>query len=773
MPPAAAGTVSLLVLAILPSPQENRTAEGKDDARPLIDGPAPPAPPAVIARDELGRVTVRATRIAEPIVLDGRLDEPLYSQVPAMSDFVQQEPHEGEPATEKTEAWLFFDDRNIYVSARCWDSHPERMVINEMRRDNFNIFQNENVTLVFDTFYDRRNGFFFQTNPLGALRDQAVGDEGQTNNQDWNTVWETKSSVFDQGWMVEIAIPFKSLRYGGGRDQIWSFNLRRSIRWKNEETFLSPVAASHRFRGIYKFSEAATLVGIEAPSGSRSFEIKPYGLTSLVTNHGLDPPKENDFDGDAGVDVKYGLTRGLISDFTYNTDFAQVEEDQEQVNLTRFSLFFPEKRDFFLEGQAIFTFGGVELRGGGRNNPGDEETELTPIPFFSRRIGLTEAGVDPILAGGRLTGRAGPYRIGALDIQTRGIEGTPFDSTNFSVFRLRRDIFARSDVGILATHRTTSVTPGAEANSFLGVDANFSLFSNLRVSAFYAASRTVLPGGGEIPGNNRSYRTHFDYNGDRYGLILQHLLVGETFKPELGFLSREAFRRSFGQARFSPRPSIAAIRRFVFQAEVDYIEGEPTGMVETRRLQGRFGIELQRGDEARVDYNDQFEYLPEPFEISEGVVLPIGGYAFEDLKFIYRFGPQRVVPSELLFRTGTFFDGDRKELTYSGRVEVSPKFSIEPILSFNWVDLPEGKFRTDLVSSRFNWTLSPRMAFSSLLQYNSSNDTLSSSLRMRWEYEPGSDFYLVYTDGRATDGNGFPLLESRTIAVKMTKLFRF
>jgi hypothetical protein len=196
-------------------------------------------------------------------------------------------------------------------------------------------------------------------------------------------------------------------------------------------------------------------------------------------------------------------------------------------------------------------------------------------------------------------------------------------------------------------------------------------------------------------------------------------------------------------------------------------------MVETRRLQGRFGIELQRGDEARVDYNDQFEYLPEPFEISEGVVLPIGGYAFEDLKFIYRFGPQRVVPSELLFRTGTFFDGDRKELTYSGRVEVSPKFSIEPILSFNWVDLPEGKFRTDLVSSRFNWTLSPRMAVSSLVQYNSSNDTLSSSVRLRWEYEPGSDFFVVYTDGRATDGSGFPLLESRSIAVKMTKLFRF
>ncbi|MGH9335470.1 MAG: carbohydrate binding family 9 domain-containing protein, partial [Vicinamibacteria bacterium] len=235
-----------------------------DDGALVLHGPPPPVPPAVVSRDEAGRVTLRATRLREPLVLDGKLDEAIYSQVPAVSDFVQQEPREGEPATERTEAWVFFDDRNVYVSARCWDDHPENMVINEMRRDNFGIYQNENVTLVFDTFYDRRNGFFFQTNPLGALRDQAVGDEGQANNRDWNTVWDVKASVFDQGWMVEIAIPFKSLRYKPGRDQIWSFNLRRSIRWKNEETFLSPVAASHRYLGIYRFSEAATLVGIEA-----------------------------------------------------------------------------------------------------------------------------------------------------------------------------------------------------------------------------------------------------------------------------------------------------------------------------------------------------------------------------------------------------------------------------------------------------------------------------------------------------------------------------
>ena len=384
----------------------------------VIYGPPAPVAPAVVARDEAGGVTVRATRISEAIVIDGKLDDEVYARVGPMSGFIQQEPNEGAPATEKTESWVFFDDNNVYITARCWDSHPERMIINEMRRDNSNIRENASFTVVLDTFYDRRNGFFFQTNPLGALRDQAVGDEGQSNNNDWNTVWDVGASVFEQGWIAEIVIPFKSLRYKKGRDQIWSINLRRTVQWKNEESFLSPVAASHRYRGIYRFSEAATLVGIQAPVSSRNLELKPYGITSAITDNNAEPRVSNDVNADVGFDLKYGLTKSLIADFTYNTDFAQIEVDQQQVNLTRFSLFFPEKRDFFLEGQNIFAFAGVRLRGGGSFRPGRTGRNLTPIMFFSRRIGLTADGVDPIIIGGRVTGRAGAYRIGALNIQT-------------------------------------------------------------------------------------------------------------------------------------------------------------------------------------------------------------------------------------------------------------------------------------------------------------------------------------------------------------------
>ena len=764
--------VPLFLVALAPWPVLASDDDDDSSSKVVILGPPPPAPPAVMSRDELGRVTLRATRLLEPLVVDGKLDEAVYARVPAIADFVQQEPDEGEPATEKTEAWIFFDEKNVYVSARCWDSHPERMVMNEMRRDNFNIFQNENVTVVFDTFYDRRNGFFFQVNPLGALRDQAVGDEGQARNQDWNTVWDVKTSLFDQGWIVEIVIPFKSLRYKKGKDPIWGFNLRRSVKWKNEDSFISQVARSHGPRGIYRFSEAATLVGIETPGSSRNLELKPYGIGTVVTDEAEDPPVVNDPGGDVGFDLKYGLTKSLISDFTYNTDFAQVEEDQQQVNLTRFSLFFPEKREFFLEGQSIFAFGGVQMSGNTFNRPGRASQELTPITFFSRRIGLTSEGEDRIIAGGRVTGRAGDYRLGALNIQTDGVEGA-VDATNFSVFRLRRDVLRRSDIGVIGTHRTSSLTDQGTSNTLFGLDGNFAFFTNLRVNTYYAVTRTALAEG-SLDGDEASYLGKVDYNGDRYGLKLEHLHVGESFKPELGFLRREAFRRNFAQARFSPRPaSIEAIRRFTFQGEVDYIEGLPTGRVETRRYQGQFRTEFSGGDTTTVQYNNQFEFLPEAFEISGGVVLPVGGYRWQDVNLIYRFGPQRTVPGFVTFRTGSFFSGDRKEVSYSGRIELSPKFSLEPRLGFNFVDLPEGDFTTRLVSTRVNYTLSPRMFVSGLFQYNSSNDSLSSNVRFRWEYEPGSDLFMVYSDGRDTDVSGFPALLNRSFAVKFTKLFRF
>ena len=751
---------------------ENQS-KGDDLGAVKIFGPPAPVPPSVVSRDAQGRVTMLAIRLGEPLNFDGRLDDAVYDRVAAVSGFIQQEPLEGQPASEETEVWVFFDDDTLYVSARCWDSQPERMVVNEMRRDHGNIFQNENFTVLLDTFYDRRSGYYFQTNPLGALRDQTASDEGQVINGDWNTVWSTKAVLFEGGYTLEIAIPFKSLRFRATRDQIWGINFRRMVRWKNEISYLAPVPSAFGYPGVYRFSVAGTLVGLRTPESSRNIELKPYAISTVTTDNNAEVPFRNDLKGDAGFDFKYGLTQSLISDFTYNTDFAQVEEDQQQVNLTRFSLFFPEKREFFLEGQGIFSFGGVQQRGFGRARPGlgfGGATSLTPILFFSRQIGLTEEGVDPIRVGGRMTGRAGEYRLGMLNIQTDGIEGAGVDPTNFSVLRVRRDVLRRSDIGVIATHRNTSLTDEASSNSVAGVDANFAFHQNIRFNTYYAVSRTSSD---TLDLNDESsYIGSFDFEEDRYGLHLEHLKVGRDFKPELGFLRRENFRRSFAQARFSPRPlSIDAIRRIVFQADLDYIT-DTEGQLETRILKGTFRLELESGDQASVELTDYFEFLPEEFEIATDVLLPVAEYDFRDILFSYQFGPQRAVPGVLTYRKGSFFSGDRDEITYRGRIEISPQFSLEPQLSLNFVRLPEGEFTARLVSTRVNYTFSPRMFVSSFIQYNSSSDALLSSVRLRWEYEPGSDLFVVYSEGRE-DLSGMPALANRTFAVKFTKLFRF
>ena len=338
----------------------------------MIDGPLPPLPPEVISRDAAGRATVRAIRLSEPLDLDGTLDERVYQDVPALSDFVQVEPVPGAPASERTQAWVFFDDDNIYISGLCWDSAPEsQWVANEMRRDNLNVVQNENIAFLLDTFYDRRNGIVINLNPIGGRTDGQVTDE-RSYSGDWNPIWDFQTGRFEQGWTFETAIPFKSLRYRPGQAQIWGLNIRRQVRWKNEVSYLVPMPPARGAGAIFQASMAATLVGLEVPAGSRNLEIKPYAISELTSDRNAAPQVSNDLAGDVGFDVKYGVTQSLVGDFTVNTDFAQVEADEQQVNLTRFSLFFPEKREFFLENQGLFAFGGARTfspRGGGGDTP--------------------------------------------------------------------------------------------------------------------------------------------------------------------------------------------------------------------------------------------------------------------------------------------------------------------------------------------------------------------------------------------------------------------
>jgi hypothetical protein len=737
-----------------------------------IDGPPPPVAPDILARDAAGRATARAVRLSGPLRVDGVLDEEIYQTVPPISGFMQQLPDEGAPATERTEAWALYDGRNIYVSARLWSSVPEsQWIANEMQRDSFQVIFNDNFIFVFDTFYDRRNGVAFMVNPIGGFFDYQITDEGNPNS-DWNPIWDVRTGRFEGGWTVEARVPFKSLRFRPGSSQVWGFQLGRRIRWKNEMTFLTrvPISAGP---GEFRLSAAATLVGVEVPQNNRLIDIKPYAIGSLATDRTKTPAASNQLDKDAGVDVKFGVTPNLIADLTYNTDFAQVEVDEQQINLTRFPLFYPEKREFFLEGRGIFDFGrpgaggegGFRIqRGGGGPSFGGGDV---PTLFFSRRIGLNNEVAVPILGGGRLTGKADKFTIGALNIQTDDAPGAGAVATNFTVLRVKRDILRRSRIGAIFTDRSVS-TVGHGSNDVYGVDAAFSFFDNVNFNGYYA--RTKTPG---LKGNDASYQAAFSYNGDLYRFQIDRLLVGDSFNPEVGFLRRNDIRRTFTQAQYRPRPkSIAAVRQFTFGASLDYVENG-TGRVETGIAQARFETEFQNSDRFVTDLQHSHERLRQAFQLTPDVAVPIGAYDFRDVLVAYSMGEQRPMSGTWSVQWGQYFDGHITAITYQrGRIALTPQLSVQPGLSLNRIELPETTVLLKLVTSRVTYTVTPRMFVSGLMQYNSITNALGANLRFRWEYQPGSELFLVYNDLRDTSQRGALLLENRSFVVKITRQFR-
>ncbi len=726
-----------------------------------IHGPTPPAPPAVETRDGDTRVTIRAVRLTEPLRIDGQLDETHYHDVQPISGFVQLEPDAGAPATEKTELWIAFDDDTLYITFRCWDSQPEsRWLVNEMRRDHGNIPNNENVAFWFDTFYDQRNASVFEISPLGGIWDaQLVNGR---NNVDWNPVWARRTGRFEGGWTAEIGIPFKSLRYKPGASQVWGFNARRTVRWKNEDSFLTrvPRRGGNARGSIFLIANGATLVGLDAPPGSSNLEIKPYAVSSLSTDRQSKPIRANDPDGDLGVDVKYGLTQNLTADLTYNTDFAQVEVDAQQVNLTRFSLFYPEKRDFFLENQGIFDFGGA---GGNATSGG-----VTPLLFFSRRIGLNGSQVVPIRAGGRLTGKVGKFTVGFLDVQTGQDSTTVTPATNFSVVRVKRDILRRSSFGAIFTGRSVS-TLGMGSSETYGVDAALGFGSSLNINTFLA--KTATPG---IPDDDMSSRLAVNYNGDRYGLEVDRLAVGSNFRPEVGYVQRDDLRRSYALARFSPRlRSVRHLRRFLSNVSFDYI-ADGRGTLETREASAQVGVEFENADEIDLQHSRYYEFLKAPFRIAPGVVIPVGGYSFEDSAVSLKLENIHRLSGTISLAHGSFYSGYKTTLGLnSGRFQVTPRIILEPATSINWIDLVEGSFTSATASTRATYTVTPFMFFSGLVQYNSSTRVVSSNVRLRWEYLPGSEFFVVYTDERDTAVRDVSSLRNRAVVVKINRLLGF
>jgi len=716
----------------------------------VIDGPLPPVAPAVIARAVDGRATLRAVRLAQPLTFDGRLNDDIYAATTPITGFLQSIPDNGQPASQNTEVWIFFDRTAIYVAARCWDTRPENeWTANERRRDK--IVAQDNFGVSLDTYYDRRSGYMFYANPLAARADVYVTNE--TNyNVDFNPVWEVQTGRFPGGWTVEMQIPFTSLRYRPGTSQVWGVQLRRNIRARNEWSYITLLPASIGNMGLVRMSLMPALVGLELPSGSGNLEIKPYAIMNVSTDHLSVPTVLNDTSAAVGFDVKYGLTQNLTADFTYNTDVAAAEADDQQVNLTRFNLSLPEKRDFFLEGRDLFAFG----------TPG-------PSLFYSRKIGLNRGRVVPIIAGGRLNGKIGRTSIGLLNIETGEEAVTQSRNTNFTVMRVRQDVLRRSTIGAIVTRRSRSLVKPDEASTAYGVDGAFGFHDNINLDMSYARANSP------DARDKASYAATFAFDPDAWGLSARHLFIADGFNPEIGFVTRDDIRETALTARVSPRPeSVPHVERFAATTGLTYTLNT-SGVLESWSQTAAFATEFEHSDSVTASARHDFDRLFVPFSIAPGITIPAGDYHFNTVRASVTLGPQRRLSGTLVVTHGGYYGGRQSTTGYNGRVTITKALALQPGIDVRWIRLPGGSFVSQLWRTRFIYTLTPKMFLAGLIQYNTSSHTIGLNFRLRWEYSTGSELFIVYNENQNAEprGGGFAELFDRAVAVKITRLLQF
>jgi hypothetical protein len=689
--------------------------------------------------------------VESPIVIDGELDEPAWSLAEPAHDFLQQEPAYGELSTERTEVRILYDETTLYLGVYCFDSGGEEaLVVNDVNRD-FYQFDSDSFGLVLDTSDDNRNGFLFNTNPQGAKFDSQVGGNGSIFNREWDTIWHVKSKITETGWQAEIAIPFKSLRFGKSDVQTWGINFQRRIRRKNEDTFW---ALPPRPFSMARISLAGELEGLQAASIGPNLNIKPYVSAPIVRVEGDDV----DFLPEAGLDLKYGLTSQLTLDVSVNTDFAQVEVDSQQINLTRFSLFFPEKREFFLENAPIFQFG----RQGGRFRRVAGSFQQVPadvIPFFSRRIGISGDGqLVPVLGGVRVTGRAGPYTLGTFSMQTDDFESDP--STNFSVIRVRRDILGRSDVGGLFINKHGSSN---QYNRTYGVDAYFNFFRGLDITSFLLKTETPGIGDKDMAGS-----FFVGWTDSKVQAEAQHTVIGENLNPEVGFVPRTGIEKSVGRFSWNPRPGekIPWIRGFLPLAQVDYITDDDRTLL-TRKLETRLWVEFQNGGRVSVAREFRFERLTEPFFIRPIQPIPIGDYSFAEYSLLFSTDQSRMFSGDVRLSTGDFFDGERDSYRFQLRFRKDYRFLAQVTWTHNDINLPSGNFSTELVITRLEYSFSNNLFLKGLVQYNSDFKQVDSNIRFNFIHRPLSDFFLIYNEKRSTTGE----VVERALIAKLTYTF--
>jgi len=710
------------------------------------------------------RYSIPAVRVDQPPKIDGVLDDEVWKKAPLVEEFTQQEPREGAAASERTEVRVLYDGKTLHIGVHAFDVQPSAIVATEMRRDSDRLLDEDNFEVILDTFNDSRNGYMFVTTPLGAKLEQQISEEGEGNNRiglglvnsninkNWDGIWEVAARITDDGWTAEIAIPLTTLRFADGAEQTWGINFMRNIRRKNEQVFWAPIPKAY---SLTRVSQAGSLVGLQSLNHGLDLKLKPYVVSGVRETKTSASLQTTSFLRDVGFDMKYGVTGGMNADVTYNTDFAQVEVDEQQVNLTRFSLFFPEKRDFFLENAGQFKMGT-----GGTFTSTTVETDL----FFSRRIGLSDSGTPiPIVGGARLAGKAGRHNVGVLDIQTDSAFGRPGD--NFLVARYGSDVLKRSRVGALFINKET-MGGDAHYNRVVGADANLVLGKNLQVNSFVA--KTDTPG---LSGRDMAFFGRIAYRDPAWNVWLNYLDVQDNFNDEVGFVQRRGVKTTKVYFSPTPRPGKWGIRMLEPMVVISYITDQQNRMV-GRTQHFMNGFYMQDGSFINVIYQRDLDVLDVPFVVPQTkVTIPVGSYKFDEATFSYNTNPAKRFYERFSYNPMQFYDGTKQAVTAAVGVRATKSLSSELNFSRNDVKMPWGDFVSNLAILRVDYALSPRATVRSLTQYNSLTHEVTNNLRFNFIYRPGSDIYIVYSDLQQT---GLPQAvfapSDRQLVVKMNYL---
>ncbi|MBO6576380.1 MAG: carbohydrate binding family 9 domain-containing protein [Rhodothermales bacterium] len=709
-------------------------------------------------QDEASRPVYSAVFMEGTPVLDGHvLADPFWDAVGGSDDFWQTQPSAGSPASERTEVRIAYTADTLYVGAILFDSQPSAVIATDARRD-ASLDDTDSFRFILDTYRDGQNGFVFGTSPAGLEFDAQVSREGQGGfgnarqqggsgagvNVNWDGSWRVRTAVDENGWSAEFAIPFRTLRYSSDTEQVWGFNAQRNIRRRNERAFWSPLP---RAWNLYRVSVAGSLEGLRVPS-LRNLTFTPYTLGQVQRDY-TGPQTVTSEDADFGADLKYGITPSLTLDATYNTDFAQVEVDEQQVNLDRFSLFFPEKRPFFLENAGLFAVGEPS------------EVEL----FFSRRIGIQNGVAVPIVGGLRLSGQTGDTRVGLLNMQTGSSDGQ-FVANNFTVGRVQRELPNRSSFGALITNRegTGDLAPANDYNRLAAVDGRLGLGQYGMLQGFVA--RTVSPGDDSDPWG---LNVEANYQDDVWRLIAAYTRVGEGFNPEVGFLRRSAYHKTTLLLFRAIRPDnflgLLEMRPHISYRGFWGLDG----FHETGFLHVDSHWEWPTGHEVHTGINFTREGVRQAFEIQDGFVVPPDTYDHREAMIIAWTDQSRPISLNTRTIAGGFFGGDRVSFNPSLRVRRGDALTAEFGLSYNRIDLPSGSFTTNLYRSRLSYSFTPRLYLQSLIQYSDQAGVWSANLRLGWLQEANTGLFIVINQTSDLDGALDEALQ-RGITVKYSRL---